>query len=138
MSIHQAAEALGVSTRTLARWEEKGYFLPERIPDTNIRLYHSYSVGYQKRILDLDRSINKHLKLLEGLKKRLDDHGILQEYIPGRPLKLLSEEDMKQFSDAYDAMEIWEKEYKSLLDELMKYPRQMLKTTIEAYENSNK
>lgn len=134
LSVQQAAEELGVSTRTLSRWEENGYFVSEKIPNTKISLYHSHTVGYLKRVLNLDRSIRDHLKLLDGLRKRLDENMLEQDYLPGHPLRLMDADDIKRFSDAYDAMEKWEEDYKKLLDELMIYPRQMLKATVEPYD----
>ena len=134
ISDHQAAKELGVSVRTLRRWEEQGYFSPQKIENTNIRLYHIYAVGYLKRILDLDRNLRIHLQLLEGLKKDLDKHNMEQDFIPGKPLKLMTEEDVHNFSKAYNAMEKWNKEFKRLLSELTQYPNQLLKTTIEDYE----
>lgn len=132
---HQAAKELGVSVRTLRRWEEKGYFPPQRIENTNIRLYHIYAVGYLKRVLDLDRNLKRHLQLLDGLRKELDKHNLQQDYIPGKPLKFMTDEDVKNFSKAYESMEKWEKEFKRLLNELGNYPNQVLKTTAEDYEN---
>jgi DNA-binding transcriptional MerR regulator len=135
LSDHQTARELGVSVRTLRRWEEKGYFSPQKLENTNIRLYHTYAVGYLKRILDLDRNLKKHLHLLDVVKKELDEHSLVQNYIPGKPLKLMTEEDVAKFSRAHEAMERWEKEFKRLLDELTQYPNKILQTTVENYEN---
>ncbi len=135
ISDHQASGELGVSVRTLRRWEEKGHFPPQRIEDTNIRLYDADAVEYLKRVLNLDRGIKKHLQLLDGLRKELDKHILEQDFVPGKPLKLMTEKDVKDFTKAYDAMEEWEKEYKRLLNELMQYPNKILQTTVEDYEN---
>lgn len=134
MTMQQAAIELGISTKTLRRWEESGHFVPEQIPNSSIRLYDSHSVGYLKRLLALDRSIKRHLRLLDGLRKELDKHNLEQDYTPGKPLKLMTDEDMKNFNEAYDAMEEWKKEYRKLLDEIMKYPKSMLKATIGDYD----
>ena len=130
MTIQQAATELGVSTKTLRRWEEKGHFVPQREPNTNIRLYDPYLVGYWKRMLEFDRGLKNHLKLLDGLRKELDKH-IASEHIPGQKVKFL---DIESFKKADDAMGKWEKEYKRLLDEIMKYPNKMLNATIEDYD----
>jgi DNA-binding transcriptional MerR regulator len=134
ITIHQAARELGVSTKTLRRWEENKYFVPERDLNTNVRLYHPFIVGYWKKLLELDRSIKNHLKLLDGVKKELDKYMLEQDYIPGRPLKLLTENDFKNFSMAHDRMDKWEKDWKRMLREIMEYPKSMLKATTE-YED---
>ena len=51
MTIKQVADELGVSTKTLRRWEANGYLVPERDSDTKVRLYHPYQIGYWKRML---------------------------------------------------------------------------------------
>lgn len=132
LTIKQASNMLGISTKTLRRWEESGYFVPdERTQHTNIRLYNPQRIEYWKKMLELDRSLRGHLKLLQGLRDALDIHNAEQNYIPGQKLKFL---DMDKFSKAYDEMEEWDKKYKTLLDELLKFPQDMIKATTEVYD----
>jgi len=125
MTINQVSKELGVSTKTLRRWEEKGYFVPERQGTTNIRLYHSWPVGYWKRMLELDRGLKKHLALLGDLRKELDKH-LAKTPLDGQSRPML---DIKAFSKAHDAMEAWENEYKRLYKAVVEYPNSMLKAT---------
>ena len=132
LTIKEAAKELNVSTKTLFRWDKKGYFVPEK-KEPNIRLYDPYVVSYWKTLFELDRSIKKHLGLLAGLRERLNKHNLEQDYIPGKKLKLMTDEDVKHFSEASEAMEKWNKNYDEMLKAIMKYPRPMLKATVEKY-----
>lgn len=135
MTIQHVANELGVSTKTLRRWEEKGYFVPERQATTNIRIYHTWPVGYWKRMLELDRSIKQHLKRLDGLRKELDKHMTEQDYIPGKKLKII---DGESFNKAYEDISQWDEEFKRLLDELLKYPQSMRVAAREINETERK
>lgn len=121
MTIQQVANELAVSTKTLRRWEEKRYFVPERQDTTNIRLYHTWVVGYWKRFLELDRALRKHLKLLGNLRKELD------KFIITKPLDgvIRPPLDGRAFQKAHDAVEKWELIYKEMLKELVEYPNLM-------------
>lgn len=67
---------------------------------------------------DLKQKIKKHLELLPSLKERLDKNRLEQDYIPGKPLKLKTKNDIKHNSEAWKAMEKWELEYAFMLKEL--------------------
>lgn len=128
MTIKQAADELGVSTKTLRRWDKSGYLVPERKPKTKIRLYHPHLISYWKKLLELDRVLKKHLKLLDSLRKELDKYMLEQDYKPGEKLKLL---DVESFSKVRNTMEQWDEEFKRLLNEIASYPRLMLKAISE-------
>lgn len=127
LTIQQVANELGVSTKTLRRWEEAGYLVPERDKNTKVRLYHPYLIEYWKKKLDLDRAIREHLKLLEELKKELDAAPIEQTYIPGKPLRLISAEIIERNRKAHDEIERWNERYKVMINELAKFPSIMNK-----------
>jgi excisionase family DNA binding protein len=57
LSIHEAADYLGVSTKTLRRWESQGILTPERTPGNQRR----YSL-IQLQTFDLSQSKSKPLK----------------------------------------------------------------------------
>lgn len=132
LTIEETAKVLRVSTRTLLRWEEKGYLAPHK-KEPSIRLYDPNVVSYWKVMLGLDRKLKEHLKLLTELRERLNKHNLEQDYIPGKKLKLMTEEDLKSFSEAYEAMERWNKDYKELLQSIMEFPQSMLRATTEKY-----
>ncbi len=129
MTIKQAADELGVSTKTLRRWEENKYFIPEREQGTSIRLYDPYVIGYWKKLFELQRTIKNHLKQLNELKSNLDKNGLEQDYQVGKALKLFDEESMKPFMKASEDMEHWGEEYKRLVNEMRQYPKDMLRAT---------
>jgi DNA-binding transcriptional MerR regulator len=125
LTIQQASDILGVSTKTLRRWEGKRYFIPEREPGTNIRFYDPDVVSYWNKLIKLHREIRKHIGVLNDLRKEIDRHMIEQNYIPGKPLKLLSEESFKKFKKAYSNMKKWNDEYKNMIEELIAFPVSM-------------
>ncbi len=131
LTIQESATKLGVSTKTLRRWEKSGYFVTERDLNTNTRLYDPKIVDYWKKLLELDRSLKKHLELLEGLRKELSKHMLEQDYKPGKKLKLFEEKDIKNCLKASEDIEKWEKKRKAVLNSILQYPRSMLKATIE-------
>lgn len=124
MTIHQVAEVLGVSTKTLRRWEESNLFTPERDPHTNIRLYHPYLVEYWKKLLTINREISSHLKKLDPIRKDLNKHIVMKPLSPGEKIPML---DIEGFSKANDAMEEWEAEYDKLIKDFFEFPDMMQK-----------
>lgn len=132
MTIQQVADKLGVSTKTLRRWEEIGCLMPAmRQERTDVRLYDPNRIDYWEKLFDLRRIIKKHLKALDGIKKALDEHTAEQDFVPGKPLKLLTEEDLDKFTKARDEEDKWNKEFDRLLSELRKYPLAMRRFTSE-------
>ena len=123
MTIKQAATELGISTKTLRRWEENGSLMPEREPTTGIRLYHIYLIEQWKKLLTLDRKYRHHLKRLDELRVNLDKH-IYTKPREGERVPLL---DAEGFGKAYDEMEKWEKEFKEMLNEMYAFPKNMLR-----------
>ncbi|RJQ35792.1 MerR family DNA-binding transcriptional regulator [Candidatus Microgenomates bacterium] len=137
MTIKQASDELGVSIKTLRRWEEKGMLIPERDEKTKTRLYHPYLIEYWKRRILLSRKIRDHLKLLEILKKELDEYPIEQTYTSGKPLKPISLEMLQGHQRASEDMDKWNEEYKKLLKELAEYPN-IINKAIEDLKETEK
>ncbi len=130
LTIEETAKELKVSTKTLYRWDFRGYFVPT-IKKPNIRLYDSQVVEYWRMMLNLDRDFKRHLKLLDELRARLNKYNLEQNYVPGKNLKFLTDKDVKHFSDACEAMEKWNIEYKKMLNQIIEYPTSMLKAITE-------
>ncbi len=118
MTIQQVANELGVSTKTLRRWDEKKLLIPERQGTTNIRLYHTWLVGYWKKYLELDRALKAHLALLGEVRRELEKYIVTKPLGTG-PTKMF---DSKAFIEAHKAMETWEKGFDRLWRELADYP----------------
>jgi len=130
MTIQQAADQLGISTKTLRRWERTGYLVPDQRQEiTGVRLYNFDRISYWKKLLALRRAIKAHLKELAEILKALDENSIIQDYVPGKPLKLTTQEEMDKFSKAWEAEQEWNKEFRRLLNELVEYPLVMRRAT---------
>lgn len=131
MTINQVAKELEVSTKTLRRWEESGFFVPEREPNTNIRLYHPYAVEYWKKLLTLNKKIEDHLKKLDPIKKVLYSHLGMKNVTPQDKLPML---DVEGYLKADKALEEWEKEYRELIKEFANFPNIMHKAVLQMEE----
>lgn len=127
MTIKQVADELGVSTKTLRRWEEAGYFVPHRDPHTDIRLYHPVKVQYWKKYLSLNRRYNEHLKKHRPIIKEINKH--LAKPLSGQEeLPLL---DTEAFSEADKKLNEWGKEHKKLLIEVLSLPKEVKKAILQ-------
>lgn len=135
VTIDKAAEFLGVSTKTLRRWEEAGFFVPEREPSTNTRLYHPIALEFWKNLLNTRRILEEHLKKLDSIKKELVKHLVMKPLQSGERLPMLN---INEYKKADDAMEEWEKEYDKLNKKILSFPRLMLKAVYEMEESDNK
>lgn len=122
LTINQAAAILGISTKTLRRWEELNYYVPDRAPYTNIRLYNPAMVEQWKEMLDLSRRMTEHLKKFDPIKKELDKYLVLKPLSPGERLPMMN---FDEFSIASNAEDKWEEEWKRLVKEFLKYPDKM-------------
>lgn len=135
MTIKQAAIELGISTKTLRRWEKSGYLVPERQDVTGVRLYHPYLINYWKKLFDLRRAIINHLRSLDGIKKAIDKHTSDQNNTSGQPPKLLTVADLDDFMKASESEEKWNRTYHRMLRELREYPSVMRKATTKFEED---
>jgi DNA-binding transcriptional MerR regulator len=135
MTINQVANALGVSTKTLRRWEISKFLVPdERQEKTNIRLYHPIRIEYWKKMLDFDRTLKKHIRDLDTVRNELNKHMLEQDYKPGQPLILITPEQEQKFIKAHDDMDKWEVEYKRLMKEFLLFPSIMRKAILDYKE----
>lgn len=110
MTIQQAANELGVSTKTLRRWEAKGFFVPVRQEVTNVRLYKVVDIEYWKKFINLDKALREHLNNLLAIRKALD------KFIITTPLNgdIRPPLNGKEFMRAHKAMTEWDKKYKQI------------------------
>lgn len=131
LTINKAANILGVSTKTLRRWEELGFFTPQRDPNTNIRLYHPYLVDYWKKLLDTNRELTNHLRKLDPVRKELEKHLAMKPLGPNDKLPML---DFEGFSKAHQEMEKWEKDYDRLMKAFFEFPTLMQQAILKMEE----
>lgn len=87
-----------------------------------------------KKILDLNKREEEHLKKLPKIRKDIKEHYLEQEYIPSKPLKLSTTEDVEAAMKTFDAEEAWLEEHKRLLNELLSYPKDILRELLLAKE----
>jgi len=127
----RAAKILGISKRTLYRWEKERRVRSKREGILNIRVYDQDYIEMAKKILDLDKKEKEHLKNLPNIKKEIEEHHLLQEYIPGKPLKLSTEEEVKAAMKAFDAEEVWVEQHKRILNELFTFPQEIIRELLK-------
>lgn len=137
MTIQQVANEIGYSTKTLRRWGEKGYLVPDQIQEgTSTRLYHRYKIGFWKRFFDLDRALENHIKKLDGIRKEVKKYMLEQDYVSGKRLKLIPPDQTQAWVKAHDEMDKWESDHKKMLHEWLSYPGVMKKASIDKEEIS--
>lgn len=114
----EASRILGISKRTLFRWEQERRIKSTREGILNIRVYDRQYITMVKKLLDLDKRIRKHNTKLPEILVQIRKHQLEQVYNPGRPLKLFSSSDLKSMGKAFDDEEAWDAEHKRQIIEL--------------------
>lgn len=127
-TIKRAAEELGVSTKTLRRWEESGFFVPAREPNTAVRLYWPLEVKYWKEFLDLNRKLNELPKKMHLVAKKLNESLVMKPLAPGERLPLL---DVTQIGEVIDEEEKLDKEFKMLMGYFLEFPEKMKRAVLQ-------
>jgi len=126
-----ACKILKISKRTLYRWEKEGRVRSARDGMLNVRVYDPAYIEMVKKIIDLDKQEKEHLAKLPGILEEEKKHHLEQDYHPGKPLKLSTEEEVEAAMRAFDAEEAWMAEHKRLLNELFIYPRDIIREVLE-------
>lgn len=123
----EASQILNISKRTLFRWEKEGRIRSVREGILKIRVYDRDYIVMTKKILDLDKQLDEHQVKLPEILEQSKKHQLEQVYQPPKPLKLLSSSDVEASKKAFNDEEAWLAEHKRLLNELGKFPRDILK-----------
>lgn len=118
----RAASILGINKRTLFRWEKSGRLKSRREGILGTRVYDKEYVEVAKKILDLNKVEEEHVKKLPRIRKDIEKNCLIQEYVPGKPLKFLSEKEIEDAMKAFDAEEAWLKKHEQILRKLYSYP----------------
>lgn len=120
----EASQILGISKRTLFRWEKEGIIRSTREGILNVRVYdRDYIVQSKeyfsmiKKILDLNKQIREHNAKLPEILIQCRKYQLEQVYFPAEPLKLFSHSDLKAMGKAYDNEEAWDSKHKRLNNE---------------------
>lgn len=122
----EASQILGISKRTLYRWEKEGRIRNYREGILNVRVYDRDYIEMARKILELDQQETDHLAKLPEIRNQVKEHFLLQEYTSGKPLKLSTTEEVEAAMKAFKDEETWLAEHKRLLAELCSYPRDIL------------
>jgi len=122
-----ASSILGISKRTLLRWSDEGKIRSKRDGILRVRVYDINYIEAVKKILELDRQENEHLKKLPEIRERVRGSLLEREYIPGEPLKIASESEMEASMRAFEDEEAWLAKHKRLLNELFSFPGDIIR-----------
>lgn len=107
----EASQILGISKRTLFRWEKEGKIKSMREGILKVRVYDQDYVALTRELLDLNKQIDKHNARLPEIKEQSLKHQLEQTYIPGKPLRLPTSLDAEAAMKASADEEEWLTEY---------------------------
>jgi len=119
IKISQAAELLGVNSRTLMRWDEEGKFPAHKENLSKMRFYEQSDITNHAFWFKLRRKHKEHLKRLDEIRKEVDKYISTQPLDAGTNPRFHKYEDMKK---AFDNLRDWEKEHKLILEEYSQLP----------------
>ncbi len=124
----EASQILGISKRTLFRWEKEGRIKSTREGILKVRLYDKEYIEETKKILDLntkERELVKKLhEAVEEEKKVLFVQDVEKVRSGVEKLHIM---DTEEAGNAMDKVDVSEKEWREVLDALFKFPRQRLR-----------
>ncbi len=114
----EASQILGISKRTLFRWEIEGQIKSTREGILKVRVYNQDYIVMVKKLLDLDKQIDKHQVKLPEILEQSRKHQLAQDYQPGKPLKLSNDLEVEAAIKAGNNEELWMAEHNRLISEL--------------------
>lgn len=118
LTISEAAKILGISSKSLMRWDEDGVFSAREIASNN-RVYFRDDVETVKSWIDLRKRHRLHLKKLGPIRKELDKFLVTTPLIPGKPIEHFWRlEDLK---GPFNAMKEWEKVEEEITQEYSQF-----------------
>lgn len=124
----EASQILGISKRTLFRWEKEGRIKSTREGILKVRLYDKAYIEETRQILDFNKKervlVKKLHDAVEEEKKVLFVQDVDKVRSGAEELHLM---DMEEAGKAMDKVDTSEKEWREVLEELFKFPRQRLR-----------
>ena len=102
LSIKETADYLGVSKKSLMRWDKDGLFA-SRETISKSRVYYWKDVEMAKGWLDLRQEHRNHLRKLPRIQRALDKVLVAHPLNPGEPLKFWRLEDVQK---PYEEMKV--------------------------------
>lgn len=118
LSLQQAAKKLGISTRTLLRWDEDGTFPAAHEEVSKTRVYDEEIVEVYARYMAVRKTHREHLNKLGAIQASLSKFIVTKPLNPFEPTQVHKYEEMKK---AYDAKHEWDKQYKKIEEEENKF-----------------
>ena len=115
IKLSQAAQLLGVSSRTLMRWDEEGVFPAYKEPLSGAKFYEESVIKAYATLFDLERAYKSHLKKLPSISKEV------KSYLPTEPLnpaKTPEPKDFKGMKKAFEDLHGWEQEHRDFSSKL--------------------
>jgi len=119
VKISQAAKLLGVNSRTLMRWDEKGKFPAHKEALSKMRFYDKLDITNHALWFSLRRKHRLHLKKLDAIRKEIDKYISTQPLSFGTTPRFHKYEDMKK---AFDDLKNWRKEHQLILKQYSELP----------------
>ncbi len=124
----EASQILGISKRTLFRWEEEGKIKSIREGILKVRLYDKAYIEETKQILDLNERerelVKKVHEAVEEEKKVLFVQDVDKVRSGAEKLHIM---DIEEAGKAMDKVDATEKEWREVLDTLFKFPKPRLR-----------
>lgn len=127
ITANDASLILKVSKRSLFRWEKEGRIRSVRDGILRVRVYNKDYIEMVKNILELDKKEKEHLKKFPEIRNQVKKHLMEQDYMPEKPLKLLTSSDIEASMKAFDDEEAWMREHKRILNKLFSFPKDIIK-----------
>jgi len=118
LTISETAKILGISSKSLMRWDEDGTFSAREFASNN-RVYLSDDVEMVKKWIDLRKRHREHLKKLDPIRKELDKFLVATPLIPGEPINHFWK--IEDLMGPYKAMRDWEKKEDEITQEYSKF-----------------
>ena len=116
LKISQAAKILGVSSRTLMRWDEDGKFPAHKEPISKMRYYSEDEIKTHALWFEIRRKHKKILNELDAIRAEVDKYIVTQPLDYGEKPKFHKLEDMKK---AFDDLHKWERKQKEIYREFI-------------------
>jgi len=119
LTISKAAKILGVSKKTLLRWDASGKFLAQREPNSGNRYYDEQDIKNHAAWFTLRKKHRAHNRKLTAIRKEADKFLAIS---PLNPFEKPNFFDGKKMKAAYDSLNKWEDEDKEIMKEYGNLP----------------
>ena len=119
VTISEAANLLGISKKTLDRWDRLKICEPYFEELSKTRFYLKSDLEKLKNYWILRKIHKDHISRLEPIRKEIDKFIVTTTL--SNPLKIQSFENTNLMKDAFDKMTKWEEEHKKIIKEYSEY-----------------